>query len=70
VSSSEALEHLLAEPKVDLVVLDIGLPGEDGFSAAARLRSKVARATPADVLPLRDRPGTGYVFLVEKEPSP
>ena len=40
VSSSEALDHLLAEREVDLVVLDIGLPGEDGFSAAARLRQE------------------------------
>lgn len=38
VGSSEALDCLLAEREVDLVVLDVGLPGEDGFSAAARLR--------------------------------
>ena len=38
VPSAEALDRLLAEREVDLVVLDIGLPGEDGFSTARRLR--------------------------------
>ncbi|CAH1671525.1 MULTISPECIES: response regulator transcription factor [unclassified Chelatococcus] len=33
-----ALEKLLARPAPELVVLDVGLPGEDGFSIARRLR--------------------------------
>lgn len=34
----QALTRLLAERPVDIVVLDINLPGEDGFSIAKRLR--------------------------------
>lgn len=52
VSSAEALDHLLAKREVDLVVLDIGLPGEDGLSAAARLRI--------------DRPHLGIVMLTAR----
>jgi DNA-binding response OmpR family regulator len=35
----EALTRLMAERGVDLVVLDINMPGEDGFSIARRLRA-------------------------------
>ena len=49
VGSVEALDHLLAQREVDLLVLDIGLPGEDGFSAARRLRA--------------ERPGLGIAIL-------
>ena len=35
----EALSQLMAERGVDLVVLDINMPGEDGFSIARRLRA-------------------------------
>ena len=36
--SAEALyRHLLAHP-CDIVILDVGLPGEDGYSALAYLR--------------------------------
>jgi DNA-binding response OmpR family regulator len=35
----EALSRLMAERGVDLVVLDINMPGEDGFSIARRLRA-------------------------------
>jgi DNA-binding response OmpR family regulator len=52
VPSSEALDCLLAERDVDLVVLDIGLPGEDGFSAAQRLR--------------HERPHLGIVMLTAR----
>lgn len=33
-----ALDRLLAERPADLIILDINLPGEDGFSIAKRLR--------------------------------
>ena len=52
VGSSEALDRLLQERPVDIVVLDIGLPGEDGLSAAARLR--------------RERPHLGIVMLTAR----
>lgn len=34
----EALDQVLARQSVDIIVLDINLPGEDGFSIAKRLR--------------------------------
>ena len=34
------LDRLLAETKIDLVILDVGLPGEDGLSICRRLRSQ------------------------------
>lgn len=37
--SGEALDRRIAGAPVDVVVLDVGLPGEDGFSIARRLRS-------------------------------
>lgn len=37
--SGEALGKLMAERAVDLVILDINMPGEDGLSIARRLRS-------------------------------
>ena len=52
VGSVEALDHLLAQREVDLLVLDIGLPGEDGFSAARRLRA--------------ERPGLGIAILTAR----
>jgi len=52
VGSSEALDRLLLERPVDIVVLDIGLPGEDGLSAAARLR--------------QERPELGIVMLTAR----
>jgi DNA-binding response OmpR family regulator len=39
-SGSEMDAALLADPKVDLLVLDIMLPGEDGLSIARRLNPK------------------------------
>jgi DNA-binding response OmpR family regulator len=38
--SGEELDALLADFTPDLLVLDVNLPGEDGFSIAARLRSR------------------------------
>ena len=52
VGSSEALDRLLEERTVDIVVLDVGLPGEDGFSTAARLR--------------QERPHLGIVMLTAR----
>jgi len=37
---SEALRRLMAERAVDLVLLDINMPGEDGLSIARRLRTQ------------------------------
>ena len=44
--------HLATEP-VDMVLLDVGLPGEDGYSIAARLRA--------------DRPGLGIIMLTARD---
>ena len=38
--SGEALRALMAERAVDLVILDINMPGEDGLSIARRLRAQ------------------------------
>ena len=35
----EEMDEILAREKVDLIVLDINLPGEDGFSICLRLRN-------------------------------
>lgn len=37
VADGRAMDKALAESEVDIIVLDIGLPGEDGFSIAERL---------------------------------
>ena len=47
-----ALDQHLAQHPCDLVLLDLGLPGEDGLSIAARLR--------------RDRPGLGLIMLTAR----
>jgi len=39
-ADGRALDHLLAAQAAAVVVLDIGLPGEDGFSIARRLRAE------------------------------
>lgn len=36
--SAEALEAAMQTKEYDIAILDVGLPGEDGFSLAARLR--------------------------------
>lgn len=37
-STSDELDEFIADCTVDLLILDLNLPGEDGFSIAARLR--------------------------------
>ncbi|MCP5905012.1 response regulator, partial [Klebsiella pneumoniae] len=37
--SGSELDALMRERPVDLVILDVNMPGEDGFSIARRLRS-------------------------------
>jgi len=39
-ASGEDMERILAKEQVDLVLLDVKLPGEDGFSLARGLRSR------------------------------
>ncbi|MGE0023063.1 MAG: response regulator [Hyphomicrobium sp.] len=39
-ASGDALDHLLALQKPDLVILDLMLPGEDGLSICRRLRTR------------------------------
>ena len=39
-SGEEALRHLLHEPDVAAILLDIGLPGMDGFETAAAIRRR------------------------------
>src|ERR1700733_8275327 len=34
------LDRLLSDTKIDLVILDVGLPGEDGLSICRRLRGQ------------------------------
>ena len=47
------LEAFLSANPVDIVILDIGLPGEDGFAIASRLR--------------RERPQLGIVMLTARD---
>jgi DNA-binding response OmpR family regulator len=39
-TSGQALDGLLTDGPADLVILDVNMPGEDGFSIARRLRSR------------------------------
>lgn len=55
--------HRLATSKVDVVVLDVGLPGVDGFTVLHRLRNELGLATPVLMLTARDDIGdklTGF----------
>jgi two-component system phosphate regulon response regulator OmpR len=51
VPDGEAMDHYLAENEVDLIILDLMLPGEDGLSIAKRLR--VSGTTPILMLSAR-----------------
>jgi two-component system phosphate regulon response regulator OmpR len=51
VADGEAMDRYLAESPVDLIILDLMLPGEDGLSIAKRLR--VSGTTPILMLSAR-----------------
>jgi len=51
VPDGDAMDHYLAENEVDLIILDLMLPGEDGLSIAKRLR--VSGTTPILMLSAR-----------------
>jgi len=53
VGDGEELGSHLNEHEVDIVILDIGLPGEDGYSIATRLR--------------RERPHLGIIMLTARD---
>ena len=52
VPNAERLDALLSNREIDLLILDLGLPGEDGYSVANRLR--------------RERPGLGVAMLTAR----
>lgn len=53
VHSGPALDASMARQEPDIVILDIGLPGEDGYSIAERLR--------------RERPRVGIIMLTARD---
>lgn len=55
VGDAEAALEQVADDDLDLVLLDIGLPGMDGFEALARLRSEHP-SVPVVVLSASERP--------------
>ena len=54
-ASAEALYRHLATHACDIVVLDVGLPGEDGFSVAAYLRQNAAGTPVPGIVMLTGR---------------
>jgi DNA-binding response OmpR family regulator len=54
-TGEEALERLSAEPEFDVVILDVMLPGKNGFEIAAELR-KAQNFVPLLMLTARGRP--------------
>lgn len=54
-ASAEALYRHLAARSCDIVVLDVGLPGEDGFSVAAYLRQNAAGTPVPGIVMLSGR---------------
>jgi DNA-binding response OmpR family regulator len=53
VSNGQDLDKAMEEQEPDIVILDIGLPGEDGYSIAERLRS--------------ERPQVGIIMLTARD---
>ncbi|MEW5888377.1 MAG: response regulator transcription factor [Pseudomonadota bacterium] len=53
-ASGEEADRRLGEEAFDLLVLDIGLPGRDGFEVLRRLRSQPGRTLPVLILTARD----------------
>src|SRR6185369_12172010 len=49
-SGEQALELLTAEGSFDLVILDIRLPGINGFETCVRIREAVGRSLPVIML--------------------
>jgi two-component system, OmpR family, response regulator len=54
VASSSEMDRILEQDNIDLVVLDVMLPGEDGFSICRRLRA--SSAIPIIMLTALDEP--------------
>jgi DNA-binding response OmpR family regulator len=52
-ASAEAAQHALAAEHFDLLVVDVGLPGEDGLSLVRRLRGR-GSTQPVLILTARD----------------
>jgi len=53
VPNGSALDQAMSEQAPDILILDIGLPGEDGYSIAERLR--------------RERPQVGIIMLTARD---
>lgn len=53
-ASGEEADRRLGEEAFDLLILDIGLPGRDGFEVLQRLRSQPGGTLPVLVLTARD----------------
>ena len=60
--------HLTGDP-LDLLILDVNMPGEDGFAMARRVRARSARKVerdPENPEPIRTMGGAGYMFVPSK----
>ena len=60
--------HLVDDP-LDLPILDVNMPGEDGFAIARRVRARSARKVerdPENPEPIRTMGGAGYMFVPSK----
>jgi len=53
VPNGDALDQAMRDQEPDIIILDIGLPGEDGYSIAERLR--------------RERPHVGVIMLTARD---
>ena len=54
-SQSEVLEQVISDAAFDLIILDLNLPGADGFSCLKQVRN-LARLTPIVVVSANDDP--------------